>query len=69
VAFAVGRRLGSAVVRNRVRRRLRALASAWARDPGLPAGIYLFIADARAVTASADVLAADFADAVRAVTR
>lgn len=39
VAYAVGRRVGSAVVRNRVRRRLRAAV----RDvaPTLPAGSYL----------------------------
>lgn len=37
VAFAVGRRVGGAVVRNRIRRRLRSLA----RDTGLPAGAYL----------------------------
>ena len=38
VAFAIGRALGPAVVRNRLRRRLRALLSA--APP--PAGLYLF---------------------------
>jgi ribonuclease P protein component len=37
VAFAVGRRVGGAVVRNRVRRRLRELA----RRSSLPGGIWL----------------------------
>jgi ribonuclease P protein component len=41
VAFAVGRRVGPAVVRNRVRRRMRAIA----RDLDLPAGAYLISAD------------------------
>ncbi len=37
VAFAIGRPVGSAVARNRVRRRLRALLD----DADLPAGLYL----------------------------
>jgi ribonuclease P protein component len=41
VAFAIGRPVGSAVVRNRVRRRLRHLLAAC--DPAtLPPGTYLF---------------------------
>jgi ribonuclease P protein component len=40
VAFAVGRRLGSAVARNRVRRQLRAVVAELA--PGLAPGAYLF---------------------------
>jgi ribonuclease P protein component len=39
VAFAVGRRVGSAVVRNRVRRQLRAVAAELA--PNLEPGAYL----------------------------
>ncbi len=38
VAFAIGRPVGTAVVRNRLRRRLRALLA----DADLPAGWYLF---------------------------
>jgi ribonuclease P protein component len=38
VAFAIGRATGSAVRRNRLRRRLRAVL----RDRSLPAGLYLF---------------------------
>jgi ribonuclease P protein component len=45
VAFAVGRRVGPAVVRNRLRRRLRAAA----RELDLPTGAYLIAADPEAV--------------------
>jgi ribonuclease P protein component len=45
VAYAIGRSLGDAVDRNRVRRRLRALVRAHA--DALPAGWYLFGAEAR----------------------
>jgi ribonuclease P protein component len=43
VAFAVGRQIGSAVVRNRVRRRLRAALQELEReaDPRFPPGDYL----------------------------
>jgi ribonuclease P protein component len=39
VAFAIGKKVGNAVVRNRIRRRLRALFDA--PRPPLPTGIYL----------------------------
>ena len=54
VAFAVGRRVGGAVVRNRVRRRLRALA----RASALPGGVWL-------VSGSTGVGEASFADLER----
>ena len=41
VAYAIGRSVGSAVVRNRLRRRLRALADDWARAGELRPGWYL----------------------------
>ena len=41
VAYGVGRSVGPAVVRNRVRRRLRAAATEIARSDGLPSGAYL----------------------------
>jgi ribonuclease P protein component len=41
VAFAVGRKVGSAAVRNRVRRRLRAVMADAARQQRLPIGAYL----------------------------
>ena len=41
VAFSIGRRVGPAVVRNRLRRRLRDELAALARDGRLTAGDYL----------------------------
>ena len=41
VAFAIGTRVGGAVVRNRVRRRLRDELAALARNDRLAAGAYL----------------------------
>jgi ribonuclease P protein component len=48
VAFAVGRKVGSAVVRNRLRRRLRAL---W-REATPPGGDYLIVIAPAAATAT-----------------
>jgi ribonuclease P protein component len=42
VAYALGRALGPAVVRNRVRRQLRAMLQAASCAGGLPSGDYLF---------------------------
>jgi ribonuclease P protein component len=50
VAYAVGKRVGPAVVRNRVRRRLRAVAQAH-RGELQPGGVYLFGAGPAAATA------------------
>jgi len=50
VAFAVGRRVGGAVVRNRLRRRLRELA----RRSALPGGVWL-------VSVAGDAAGASFA--------
>jgi ribonuclease P protein component len=53
VAYAIGRRVGGAVERNRVRRRLRAAWRALATDPGtVPAGAYLVSVHPRAVTST-----------------
>ena len=52
VAFAVGRRVGAAVVRNRLRRRLRAV---W-RGLDVPAGDYLIVAAPPAAQLSFDEL-------------
>lgn len=65
VAYAVGRTIGGAVVRNRVRRRLRALLVAEAARAPLAPGYYLVGAAPAAVEASYQQLGDD----VRAVTQ
>jgi ribonuclease P protein component len=69
VAYAIGRRIGPAVVRNRVRRRLRAAA----RDidvatGGLPAGAYLVSVRPEATERSYGELRDGLGDALAAVT-
>jgi len=64
VAFAVGRRVGPAVVRNRVRRRLRAAA----RELDLPAGAYLVAAEPAAAALEYHDLRQHLAVAVRRAT-
>jgi ribonuclease P protein component len=61
VAFAVGRRVGGAVVRNRLRRRLRELA----RRSGLPGGAWVVIAAEGAGGVEFPVLAGWWEAAVR----
>ncbi|HEV2809869.1 MAG TPA: ribonuclease P protein component [Acidimicrobiales bacterium] len=51
VAYAVGRQVGSAVVRNRVRRRLRAAAAELAATGELRSGSYLVVASPAAADA------------------
>jgi ribonuclease P protein component len=59
VAFALGRALGSAVVRNRVRRRLRALLQRSSSQAELPPGTYLFGAVPAAASLSSPELQFD----------
>jgi ribonuclease P protein component len=60
LAFAIGRRFGTAVERNRARRRLRAaFAAGWGRTPG-PAGAYL-------LSGSRSLLSVEFGSLVAAV--
>jgi ribonuclease P protein component len=59
VAYAIGRPVGTAVARNRLRRRLRALAVAAAAAGRLPIGAHLIGARASAATASYGELSAD----------
>jgi ribonuclease P protein component len=49
VAYAIGRRFGTAVARNRARRRLRAAVAVHA-DVLVPGGVYLFAADRPVMT-------------------
>jgi ribonuclease P protein component len=65
VAFAIGRAFGPAVVRNRLRRRLRALLSA--APP--PAGLYLFGAQPIAAQRSSAELASDLQRLVTTFSR
>ena len=59
VAYALGRALGPAVVRNRVRRRLRAMLQQASLDAPLPPGSYLFGAQPAAASRSYAELAFD----------
>jgi len=63
VGYAIGRPVGSAVVRNRLRRRLRAIVTDLA--PDLPAGDYLVGATPQAVTLTFPQLSVAVADALR----
>lgn len=67
LAYALGRKLGPAVVRNRVRRRLRAAAQELAASPsGLAPGAYLVTVSPRAAEASYSTLRDDLAAATAA---
>jgi ribonuclease P protein component len=67
VGFAIGRRTGTAVVRNRIRRRLRAVAREAA--PNLVPGAYMVTAAASAATAPFADLRRAFGDAARGAAR
>ena len=59
VGYAIGRAVGTAVDRNRVRRRLRAIFAEQARAERVPAGLYLVGARASASGATSAALATD----------
>lgn len=63
VAYAIGKRSGSAVARNRIRRRLRPLMVA--NSSQLPRGYFLVGADAEAATKSATDLNSEVAQLVK----
>ena len=67
VAYAVGRHAGGAVVRNRIRRRLRAVIRELSDE--LAPGAYLVGAGAQAATLSYRELRATVSEALRAVAR
>lgn len=67
--FAVGRQVGGAVVRNRVRRRLRAGLRHLLAEGALPPGTYLVGARTEAATVAWSRLLGDLTHAVGEVTR
>lgn len=67
VAFAVGRKAGGAVVRNRIRRRLRAITREV--EPPLRSGAYLVGAGAEAASMSYGELKATVCEALGALER
>lgn len=69
VAFAVGRKVGPAVVRNRIRRRARAVLRALDQPDPLAPGSYLVIARPAAVELSFAQLGEALEGAVRRATR
>lgn len=64
VGYAISRRCGNAVTRNRLRRQLRSIARAAVLD-GLPAGSYLITTRPAAVTLDYRTLAAHVAEVLR----
>lgn len=69
VGFAVGKRTGGAVVRNRIKRRLRAALRDLQAAGRLPRGTYLVGATAVAASLPYLELVADLGDAVDTATR
>jgi ribonuclease P protein component len=67
VGYAIGRRCGNAVTRNRLRRRAREVVRAEA--PTLPRGRYLVRLDPRATTVSAAELRSDVSTALHRAGR
>ena len=67
VAYAVGRTVGTAVVRNRLRRRLRAVVAEV--SPGMAPGVYLVSARREAACLRRGELTTAVGDAMRAASR
>jgi ribonuclease P protein component len=67
VAFAISRKLGNAVVRNRCRRRVRPLLAARAQEGRLRAGAYLIHIATRVDDLPADELAREVDDLLTAL--
>lgn len=66
VGYAIGRSFGSAVARNRMKRRLRALVQS--HDGALPAGYFVIGASPKAARLDAAGLASEVASLVRLCT-
>ncbi len=69
VAFALGRKLGPAVTRNLIRRRLRHLLADMEQGEELPTMDYLIIGSPGIVTLSFDQLRAHLSRAIEAAAR
>lgn len=67
VAYALSKRVGGAVVRNRLRRRLRAIVAEQARDGRLPAGALLVSAGPEAIRRNPDELRNDVVSLLEAL--
>jgi ribonuclease P protein component len=67
VGYAIGRRVGNAVVRNRLRRRLRAIVSEQA--PNLPVGAYMVVVGPGGPGLRYDELKVAMSQAVERATR
>lgn len=68
IGFTATRKIGSSVIRNRARRRLRAVVDLIARERPLSAGDYVLIARRTTVTAPFEVLMRDFRKALANVS-
>ena len=69
VGFTATKKLGGAVVRNRAKRRLRALAADLLPGSGLPGADYVLIARSSGLNRAHDLLRADLVKALKRVTR
>ena len=67
VGYAIGRRVGNAVVRNRLRRRLRAIVSEQA--PDLPIGAYMVVSGPSGPDLRYEELKVAMSQAVKRATR
>lgn len=68
VAYAIPRRVGNAVVRNRIRRRIRGVLDERVHGGhSVPAGATLFVVDSDLVDLDADALRGEIADVLDAI--